>query len=204
MPPRKRAAEDDGAGPTTRSAKAPKTDQSPAKGRGGRAKKGGPKANLAASTFKARALPLHVNITHTPPVLADDGTVSLASTDPGFVGHATLLPGTFATGSYGWKGSRRLTIEIENPDGAEGAEKEKVHVMLTINATVMGSKGAKDEEDGEGEAKEEGAEGEAADADAEKAVEEAVGEEETKEGEGDAKEANGEAKEAMEDVKKGE
>ncbi|KAI0373222.1 hypothetical protein BV20DRAFT_1111564 [Pilatotrama ljubarskyi] len=202
MPPRKRAAEDDGAGPTTRSAKAPKTDQSPAKARGGRTKKG-PKANLAASAFKARALPLHVNITHTPPVLADDGTVSLASTDPGFVGTTTLLPGTFATGSYGWKGSKRLTIEIQNPDGGEGAEKEKVHVMLTINATVMGSKGAKDDEGEEGDPKEEGAE-EAGDADAEKAVEEAVTEEEGKEAEGDAKEANGEAKEAMEDVKEGE
>ncbi|KAI0628730.1 hypothetical protein C8Q77DRAFT_1145092 [Trametes polyzona] len=210
MPPRKRAAEDDGAGPATRSAKAPKTD-SPSKGRG--RPKRGPKANLGATTFKARALPLHVNITHTPPVLADDGTVTLASTDPGFLGTSTLLPASFATGSYGWKGSKRLTIELPNPDGGE--EKEKVHVMLTINATVIGSKGVKDEEGegAEGEAKEEGAE-EAADADAEKAVEEAVTEEngeeakeaegEVKETEGEAKEANGESKDAMEEVKEGE
>ena len=88
---------------------------------------------MAASTFKARALPLHINITHTPPVLADDGTVSVASTDPGFVGTTTLVPSTFATGSYGWKGSKRLTIELENPnaEGGEDKEKEKVHVMLT-------------------------------------------------------------------------
>ncbi|KAL1947260.1 hypothetical protein VTO73DRAFT_14221 [Trametes versicolor] len=190
MPPRKRAAEDDsGAGPTTRSAKTPKTEKA-AKGRAKR----GPKANLGASSFKARALPLHLNLTHTPPILGDDGTVSLASTDPGFLGTSTLLPSTFATGSYGWKGSKRLTIELQNPEGGE--EKEKVHVMLTINATVIGSKGAKDDE-GEGEAKEEGGE-EAADAEAEKAVEDAVAEEAE-----DAKETNGDSKgaEAMEETK---
>ncbi|KAI0781434.1 hypothetical protein BD413DRAFT_489554 [Trametes elegans] len=128
MPPRKRPAEDDGAGPTTRSAKAPKTE-SPSKARGGRGKKG-PKANLGASAFKARALPLHVNLTHTPPVLSDDSsTVPAASADPGFVGTTALLPSTFSTGSYGWKGSKRITIELPSPDG--GGEKEKVHVMLT-------------------------------------------------------------------------
>ena len=61
-------------------------------------------------------------------MLADDGTVSVASADPGFVGTTTLLPGTFATGSYGWKGNKRFTVEIDNPDGSG---KEKVHVMLT-------------------------------------------------------------------------
>ena len=91
-------------------------------------RKCGTQANLAASAFKESALPLHVNITHTPPVLADDGTVSVASADPGFVGTTTLLPGTFATGSYGWKGNKRFTVEIDNPDGSG---KEKVHVMLT-------------------------------------------------------------------------
>ncbi|KAH9939591.1 hypothetical protein B0H21DRAFT_711119 [Amylocystis lapponica] len=159
VPGTKRAAEDDAAsGPTTRSAKAPKTDP---KGRKGGKK--GPKvstrartrapparsrparqASMAASTFKARALPLHVNITHTPPVIGDD-TATAASADPGFVGTTALLPSTFSTGSYGWKGNKRITIELES---GEGGEKEKVHVMLTINATVMGSKGAK-EDDGE-------------------------------------------------------
>ncbi|EJF62700.1 hypothetical protein DICSQDRAFT_57734, partial [Dichomitus squalens LYAD-421 SS1] len=186
--PRKRAAEDDGAGPTTRSAKAPKTDKtdtSPKAARGGRGGKKGLKANLAASAFKARALPIHVNITHTPPVLADrdEGTVTLAATDPGFIGTAALVPSTFATGSYGWKGSKRFTVELENPDGGE--EKEKVHVMLTINATVIGSKGAKEGEDG-------------AEAD------EAAAEQK------EAKETNGEAKDEvakgddMEEVKDGE
>ena len=82
-----------------------------------------PQANLAASTFVKSALPIHVNITHTPPVLADDGTVTLASTDPGFIGTTALVPSTFATGSYGWKGNKRFTVELENPEGGE--EKEK-------------------------------------------------------------------------------
>ncbi|OBZ75591.1 hypothetical protein A0H81_04845 [Grifola frondosa] len=149
--PKKRAAEEETSGPTTRGAKAPKTERatSPKTRKG----KKGPKTNMAASAFKARALPLHINITHTPPALGDDGTVTLASTDPGFIGTTTLLPSTFATGSYGWKGNKRLTIELQN---SEGEEKEKVHVMLTINATVMGSKGAKEEEEEAG--KEEGKE----------------------------------------------
>ncbi|KAI0831656.1 hypothetical protein BC628DRAFT_1310712 [Trametes gibbosa] len=225
--PRKRAAEDDSAGPTTRSAKAPKTDQSPTKARSGKGR-GRPKvrapppallytactsdplarqANLGATSFKARALPLHVNLTHTPPVLSDDGAVTLASTDPGFLGTSTLLPSSFATGSYGWKGSKRLTIELQNSDGAD--EKEKVHVMLTINATVIGSKGAKDDEaEADGEAKEDPAE-DGADADAEKAVEKEVEEEvagdEGKDAEGETNVTNGESKpEAMEEVKEGE
>lgn len=69
-------------------------------------------------------------------------------------------------------------------------------MLCRINATVIGSKGAKDDE-GEGDAKEEGGE-EAADAEAEKAVEDAVAEEAE-----DAKETNGDSKEAeaMEEVK---
>jgi len=47
-----------------------------------------------------------------------------------------LQPCTFATGSYGWKGSKRLVIDVVNPISDE---KKTVQVMLTINATVMGS-----------------------------------------------------------------
>ena len=95
---------------------------------------------MAASQFKNRAMPLHVNITHTPPALPDAAgddkeTVTVASQDPGFVGTTTLVPATFATGSYGWKGSKRVTIELQNADGAEG-EKEKVHVMITWVSVV--------------------------------------------------------------------
>ncbi|KZV70600.1 hypothetical protein PENSPDRAFT_664928 [Peniophora sp. CONT] len=116
------------------------------------AKKGGPKAPAAAH-FKKHALPLHVNITHTPPPIADDKE-SAAVTDPGFLGGISMQPATFSTGSYGWKGSKRLQVELDGGDG-----KEKVHVMLnySINATVMGSKAAGKDEEGaevEGEADE--------------------------------------------------
>ena len=59
-------------------------------------------------------------------MLSDDGTVSVASTDPGFVGSTTLTATSFSTGSYGWKGQKRLTIEVDGENG----EKEKVQVML--------------------------------------------------------------------------
>ncbi|KAH7928198.1 hypothetical protein BV22DRAFT_1044862 [Leucogyrophana mollusca] len=108
-----------------------------------------PKTSMSTTAFKARALPLHVNITHTPPSIPDDESVPVAQVDPGFVGTTSLVPSSFATGSFGWKGNKRLTIELP---GQEGGEKETVHVMLTINATVIGSKDAKD--DGE-EGKEE-------------------------------------------------
>lgn len=68
---------------------------------------------------------MHINITHTAP---DEAATSA---DPGFVGTSTLVPSTFATGSYGWKGSKRFTVELPAPEGADGEEKEKVHVMLT-------------------------------------------------------------------------
>ncbi len=83
---------------------------------------------MGATAFKSRALPLHVNLTHTPPVIGDDDTKDVAQTDPGFVGSTTLVPSTFNTGSYGWKGNKRITVELEN---RETGEKEKVQVMLT-------------------------------------------------------------------------
>ena len=74
---------------------------------------------------------MHVNFTHTPPAIADDDkTVPATAADPGAIGALTLVPTEFSTGSYGWKGSKRVTIELQNADGAEG-EKEKVHVMIT-------------------------------------------------------------------------
>lgn len=85
-------------------------------------------ATMTSAAFKSKALPLHVNITHTPPVIADgDDKVPASSADPGFIGSSTLVPSDFKTGSYGWKGSKRVTIEVENP---EGGDKEKVQVMI--------------------------------------------------------------------------
>lgn len=62
------------------------------------------------------------------------------STDPGFVASMTLAPGVFAKGSFGWKASRRVAVELQNADG----KKEKVMVTMSFNASVAGSKpGAK-------------------------------------------------------------
>ncbi|KAJ3907183.1 hypothetical protein F5879DRAFT_943200 [Lentinula edodes] len=141
----KRSADE--SGPTTRSAKSAKTDETST---ASKAKKGSNKksptkvcsfnwsncpslpliviqAVLPASQFKAKALPLHVNVTHTPPSAGDDDTVPSTSADPGQLGSLTLVPSSFNTGSYGWKGSKRLTVELENDTGT----KEKVQVMLT-------------------------------------------------------------------------
>ncbi|KZT24081.1 hypothetical protein NEOLEDRAFT_1179584 [Neolentinus lepideus HHB14362 ss-1] len=154
---RKRAAAEEGSGPTTRASKAAKTEGGAAapKGKGG---KRGPKTNLAASAFKANALPLHVNLTHTPPSVGDKDTEPATAADPGFIGSLTLVPSSFQTGSYGWKGTKRIQVEISNPEG--GGQKETVHVQLQINATVIGSKDAPSEEHPETseEAKEEATE----------------------------------------------
>ncbi|TFL07819.1 hypothetical protein BDV98DRAFT_558518 [Pterulicium gracile] len=120
--------------------------------------KRGPKHAIPTSSFKAKAMPLHVNITHTPPPIVDENEVSVAAADPGFIGASTLVVSEFSTGSYGWKGSKRVTIELP---GAEGEEKEKVQVMITINATVVGSKNQEEGEkngDADAEAKKDAAE----------------------------------------------
>ncbi|KAI0003377.1 hypothetical protein BJV74DRAFT_528784 [Russula compacta] len=93
--------------------------------------KRGPKVAQAmpASAFKERAGPLHVTVTQTPPtVKEDDNGVSSAPVDLGFLGAVALQPCTFTTGSYGWKGSKRLAIDIVDPTSSE---KTKVQVMLT-------------------------------------------------------------------------
>jgi len=78
--------------------------------------------------FKEAALPLHVNIMHNPPPI---DRVSAASQVPGFLGHVVLTPSVFSTRSYGWKGSKKLTVELAN---SEGSDKKKVYVQLNINA----------------------------------------------------------------------
>ncbi|TFK46375.1 hypothetical protein OE88DRAFT_1638476, partial [Heliocybe sulcata] len=172
---RKRAAAEEGSGPTTRASKAAKTEgsTSASKAKGG---KRGPKANMSVSKFKANALPLHVNVTHTPPSIADKDSEPATAADPGFLGSLTLTPSAFKPGSYGWKGTKRIQVEISNPEG--GGEKETVHVQLQINATVVGSKDAPtgDKPEAEEEGKEEAAEeangdGEVEPAKAEEAVE---------------------------------
>ncbi|KAL1718692.1 hypothetical protein EV715DRAFT_291083 [Schizophyllum commune] len=154
----KRSAE----APASRASKAAKTDakDSPSNAKKGAAKKNG-KVPPKSADFKASAMPLHLNITHTPPAISekpssggkpaskgkpssknkdkDEETVSVASTDPGFLGSMTLVPTVFNTGSYGWKGNKRIQVEIMN---SETGVKEKVQVQMTFNATVLGSKDA--------------------------------------------------------------
>ncbi|PAV23371.1 hypothetical protein PNOK_0043900 [Pyrrhoderma noxium] len=101
------------------------------------------KASLSSNQFLSKALPLHAHLTHTPVTGLEDqpengGNVPIEVADPGSLGTATLIPTVFNTGSYGWKGSKRVTIELPSPDG----EGEKVQVMISINATVLGSRNA--------------------------------------------------------------
>ena len=99
---------------------------------------------LSTTEFKSKALPLHVNLTHTPPSIIEkvESDVAVASgselvevnapvvgDDVGFIESLTLLPSSFSTGSYGWKGSKRVIVELQDGDG-EG-DKEKVQVMLS-------------------------------------------------------------------------
>ena len=68
-----------------------------------------------------------MNITNTPPSIPDDESVPAASADPGFIGGVKCLPSQFSTGSYGWKGSKRVNVEVKN----EAGEMEKVQVQVT-------------------------------------------------------------------------
>lgn len=69
-------------------------------------------AALSPEDFKAKALPLHVNITQTPPNLDEskDEQAAASTSDAGFIASIAMQPSAFSTGSYGWKGSRRITI----------------------------------------------------------------------------------------------
>ncbi|KAG8900106.1 hypothetical protein FRB99_006253 [Tulasnella sp. 403] len=102
-----------------------------------------PKTMVPTSAqFLEHALPLHVHVTHTPPTTekpgsSTDPTPGL-STDPGFVASIILAPSVFSSGSFGWKGSQRVVVELLNNEG----EKEKVTVNMSFNATVPGSKAA--------------------------------------------------------------
>jgi hypothetical protein len=80
---------------------------------------------IPVSEFKAGAVPLHVTVTRTSPAIEDNNN---GAVDPGFLGVVALQPCTFTTGSYGWKGGKRLVIDVVNPISDE---KKTVQVMLT-------------------------------------------------------------------------
>ncbi|EAU88071.1 hypothetical protein CC1G_10844 [Coprinopsis cinerea okayama7 len=168
---KKRAATDDGAASSNgRAAKVQKTANG---------KKAVKPPAMSASEFQVKALPLHVNITHTPPSIekkdnkddekeetpSSESDAALEATlDPGLIGSLTLLPNTFSTGSYGWKGARRIVVELQNGKIGEDGKREKVQVMLTINATVLGSKPAGKADDDESEKADKDEEAEASEA----------------------------------------
>jgi hypothetical protein len=68
-------------------------------------------------------------VTRTSPAARDDGSASpVPVDDTNLLGAVALRPCSFTTGSYGWKGSKRLAIDLVDPTGGE---KKKVQVMLT-------------------------------------------------------------------------
>lgn len=91
---------------------------------------------------------------HNPPPIDKPAA---ATQVPGFIGHLALAPASFSTGSYGWKGSKKILVELERSEG-EGGEKEKVWVQLNINATVLGSKEAAKQGESEDKGQDEGTE----------------------------------------------
>lgn len=98
---------------------------------------------IPASDFKALAVPLDVIVTCTPSAARNNNSASPAPVnDTDLLGTVALQPCSFTTGGYGWKARERLAINLVDPTGGE---KKKVEVMLTVNATVMGSKQAEKE-----------------------------------------------------------
>ncbi len=91
---------------------------------------------------------------HNPPPIDKPAA---ATQVPGFIGHLALAPTNFSTGSYGWKGAKKILVELKRSEG-EGGEKEKVWVQLNINATVLGSKEAAMQGESEDKGQDEGAE----------------------------------------------
>ncbi|KAJ7331365.1 hypothetical protein DFH08DRAFT_966381 [Mycena albidolilacea] len=67
----------------------------------------------------------------------------MASLGPGHLSDLSLVPTSFKTGTM-WKGNKRLTVELLD---TEGGEVERVTVVLTINAIVLGSKAANEEKE---------------------------------------------------------
>lgn len=144
MPPRSgKRSEPPSSDRATRSAKVAKTDGSDVTktASNGKSGKGKGKKAMPSSAFKSSALPLHIHISHTPPSV-DVPASAEAAEDVGRIASITMLPSDFGTGSYGWKGQKRTVVQLM---GGSGEEKEKVQVMFTINAVVVGSKDAEED-----------------------------------------------------------
>ncbi|EJU05684.1 hypothetical protein DACRYDRAFT_75009 [Dacryopinax primogenitus] len=162
----------------TRSSKVAKTDSKDVATAqsNNKSKKGKKVRPMPSSAFKSAALPLHIHITHTPPTIDVPSSAEPSAQDVGHIASITMLPCDFGTGSYGWKGQKRTVVQLM---GGEGDGKEKVQVMFSINAVVVGSKDAEADIIDEPPAEVEEAEADvekddAADAKAEKAVKDAA------------------------------
>lgn len=146
----------------TRSSKVQKTEGGRAPGRGGAKGTARLKTGLTASAFKSRAAPLHLALSYNP-FPGEGETVAVEASggeEASILSTTTLTPSSFTTGSFGWKGSKRIAVSLKAPREGGEAEGDTVHIMLTVNATVIGSKDAKESaEEGEG-AKESAEEGE--------------------------------------------
>ncbi|KAI6123248.1 hypothetical protein EDD16DRAFT_686099 [Pisolithus croceorrhizus] len=145
----------------TRSSKVQKTEGGRAPGRGGPKGTARLKTGLTASAFKSRATPLHLALSYNPfPGEGETVAVEAGGEEASILSTTTLTPSSFTTGSFGWKGSKRIAVSLKAPREGGEAEGDTVHIMLTVNATVIGSKDAKESaEEGEG-AKESAEEGE--------------------------------------------
>ncbi|KAI6097920.1 hypothetical protein EV401DRAFT_2082393 [Pisolithus croceorrhizus] len=144
----------------TRSSKVQKTEGGRAPGRGGAKGTARLKTGFTASAFKSRAAPLHLALSYNP-FPGEGETVAVEASggeEASILSTTTLTPSSFTTGSFGWKGSKRIAVSLKAPREGGEAEGDTVHIM--VNATVIGSKDAKESaEEGEG-AKESAEEGE--------------------------------------------
>lgn len=136
----------------TRSSKVQKTEGGRAPGRGGAKGTARLKTGLTASAFKSRAAPLHLALSYNPfPGEGETVAVEAGGEEASILSTTTLTPSSFTTGSFGWKGSKRIAVSLKAPGEGGEAEGDTVHIMLTVNATVIGSKDVKESaEEGEG------------------------------------------------------
>lgn len=136
----------------TRSSKVQKTEGGRASGRGGAKGTARLKTGLTASAFKSRAAPLHLALSYNPfPGEGEIVAVEAGGEEASILSTTTLAPSSFTTGSFGWKGSKRIAVSLKAPGEGGEAEGDTVHIMLTVNATVIGSKDVKESaEEGEG------------------------------------------------------
>ncbi|KIK15714.1 hypothetical protein PISMIDRAFT_16343 [Pisolithus microcarpus 441] len=134
----------------TRSSKVQKTEGGRAPGRGGAKGTARLKTGLTASAFKSRAAPLHLALSYNPfPGEGETIAVEAGGEEASILSTTTLTPSSFTTGSFGWKGSKRIAVSLKAP--GEGGEDEGDTVHIMVNATVIGSKDVKESaEEGEG------------------------------------------------------